>query len=158
MTGRLSPLARSRRSRKNHRDPKSRKSQIDRENQRPRRKCQRQAMLQTQQAIFCFLQGRQQVLLSAPECSEKEEKQTGNPCAGGSMPPAHLKIFPNHLKRFLFTSVKNSCRMRIDFGNTRKSFMYAKRFENCKNGMILAINQSINHSINQSINQSINRL
>ena len=24
--------------------------------------------------------------------------------------------------------------------------MYAKRFENCKNGMILAINQSINQS------------
>ena len=32
--------------------------------------------------------------------------------------------------------------------------MYAKRFENCKNGMILAINQSISLSINQSINQS----
>ena len=27
--------------------------------------------------------------------------------------------------------------------------MDAKRFENCKNGMILAINQSINQSINQ---------
>ena len=52
-----------------------------------------------------------------------------------------LKILPKHLKRFLFTSVKNSCRMKVDFGNTRKSLMYAKRFENCKNGMILAINQ-----------------
>ena len=40
--------------------------------------------------------------------------------------------------RFLFTSVKTWCRMRVDFGNTRKSNMYAKRFENCKNGMILA--------------------
>ena len=35
--------------------------------------------------------------------------------------------------------------------------MDAKRFENCKNGMILAINQSITQSINHSINQSINQ-
>ena len=40
--------------------------------------------------------------------------------------------------RFLFTSVKTWCRMRGDFGNTRKSNMYAKRFENYRNGMILA--------------------
>ena len=37
-----------------------------------------------------------------------------------------------------FTSVMTWCRMRVDFGNTRKSNMYAKRFENYKNGIILA--------------------
>lgn len=131
-------MARNQMSRKNHRDPKSRKNQRNRKNQGIRRKCQRQAMLRMQQAIFCFLQARQQVLFSAPECSEKEEKRIGNPCAGGPLPPANIKIFPKHLKNCPFTSVMTWCRMRGDFGNTRKSNMYAKRFENYENGMILA--------------------
>ena len=89
------------------------------------------------------------ILLDASTLSAEQmdaELQKGYDDMQNGRTKSHKKMIA---ARFLFTSVKTWCRMRVDFGNTRKSHMYAKRFENCKNGMILAINQSINQSINQ---------
>ena len=78
------------------------------------------------------------ILLDASTLSAEQmdaELQKGYDDMQNGRTKSHKKMIA---ARFLFTSVKTWCRMRVDFGNTRKSHMDAKRFENCKNGMILA--------------------
>ena len=78
------------------------------------------------------------ILLDASTLSAEQmdaELQKGYDDMQNGRTKSHKKMIA---ARFIFTSVKTWCRMRVDFGNTRKSNMYAKRFENCKNGMILA--------------------
>ena len=78
------------------------------------------------------------ILLDASTLSAEQmdaELQKGYDDMQNGRTKSHKKMIA---ARFIFTSVKTWCRMRVDFGNTRKSNMYAKRFENYKNGIILA--------------------